>query len=390
MTPAVAFGMTLHNNARHLPEAIDSLLAQSDPDFGLLLLDDGSSDATPEIARAYAARDSRIRFERHPARQGMVQSWRSAVDLALGHFSGARYFAWASDHDRWHLNWLRLTRAELDAHPEAVLAYPRTRRIDEAGTLWEKQPKTFDTVGIRAADERWLRFSGEAVGAGDLVYGLMRIDSLRRAGIFRSVMLPDRLLMLELTLQGEFRQVQADLWFRRQGAASSLVRQRVSLFTPENAPAGLSWPPRFQHARVLRREYVWTVRPEIDPRVMRGLIWRYLVLDVWRQYSKSTALIHRIDNRREAIVDVWKGLRRRVWTSWYEGGVALAAWRGRMRRRGRRSSRVVPVFRRRMRAAGYESRVATVKVLVRARRAARRGLHNALVFTHRLGLRGRS
>jgi len=389
MSPTVALGMTLHNNARHLREAIDSLLAQSDPDFGLLLLDDGSHDETPTLLAAYAAADPRVRTARHPERRGMVQTWRDAVDLALEQFPDARYFAWTSDHDRWHPDWLVRTRAALDAHPEAVLAYPRTRRIDDAGALWAKSPKTFDTAGLPRLADRWRRFAGEAAGAGDLVYGLMRIDALRRAGVFRPVLQPDRLLMLELTLQGEFRQVPEDLWFRRQSASASVVRQRTTLFTPETAPGGLWWPARLQHARHLWREYVTTVRPEVPPGAMRGLIAQYVLLDLWRQYSKSTALLHQLDNVRERTAFTVKAVRRTAWTAWYEGGQALAAWRGRMRRRGRQAVYDVAVFRRRARAALYEATMAMSRWPGLARRAVKRGVHHALVLSHRLGLRGR-
>jgi glycosyltransferase involved in cell wall biosynthesis len=46
--------MTLYNNATHLPEAIESLLAQTHSDFTLILLDDASADETESIARSYA------------------------------------------------------------------------------------------------------------------------------------------------------------------------------------------------------------------------------------------------------------------------------------------------------------------------------------------------
>ena len=389
MSPTVAFGMTLHNNARHLPEAIDSLLAQSDPDFGLLLLDDGSGDETPALMAAYAAQDRRVRVARHDTRQGMVETWRNAVALALDLFPDARYFAWASDHDRWHPDWLRRARAELDAHPEAVLAYPQTRRIDERGALWAKQPKTFDTAGLCEVEARWLRFAGEAAGAGDLVYGLMRVDALRRAGIFRPVIQPDRLLMLELTIQGEFRQVADELWFRRQGTSASVVRQRTSLFTPANAPEGLWWPPRLQHARVLWRTYVRTARPEVTTAMMRRLVRQYVLRDLWREYSKSTAVLHQLDNGREALTRCVKEVRRAVWTAWYEGGMVFAAWRGRQRRRGRQLVYDLAVFRRRIRASMYEASMSAAKWPGLIRRGLKRAVHHALVFTHRLGLRGR-
>jgi glycosyltransferase involved in cell wall biosynthesis len=39
-SPRVVLGMTLYNNARHLPDAAASLLAQSHGDFALVMLDD--------------------------------------------------------------------------------------------------------------------------------------------------------------------------------------------------------------------------------------------------------------------------------------------------------------------------------------------------------------
>ncbi|HEY6362184.1 MAG TPA: putative sugar O-methyltransferase, partial [Vicinamibacterales bacterium] len=59
--PRVVLGMPLHNNAANLPEALDSLLAQSYGQFLLVLLDDASTDATEQVARRYAAQDPRIR-----------------------------------------------------------------------------------------------------------------------------------------------------------------------------------------------------------------------------------------------------------------------------------------------------------------------------------------
>jgi glycosyltransferase involved in cell wall biosynthesis len=59
--------MTLYNNARHLPEAIESLLAQTHGNFTLILLDDASADETESVARGYASRDARVRYFRTTA-----------------------------------------------------------------------------------------------------------------------------------------------------------------------------------------------------------------------------------------------------------------------------------------------------------------------------------
>jgi hypothetical protein len=89
--------MTLYNKARHLREALDSLLGQTAADFGLVLLDDASADDSEAIAKEYVARDPRVRYHRHAERQAMVATWREVVEIAASEFPSARYFAWASD-----------------------------------------------------------------------------------------------------------------------------------------------------------------------------------------------------------------------------------------------------------------------------------------------------
>ena len=85
--------MTLYNNARHLREAADSLLAQTRTDFVLLMLDDGSSDETEQIGREYERRDPRVRYSRHATRQGMVPTWREVAECAVRDYPDLRGLA---------------------------------------------------------------------------------------------------------------------------------------------------------------------------------------------------------------------------------------------------------------------------------------------------------
>ena len=61
---AVSVITPFHNTARHLPECIESVLAQSHGDFEYLLVDNCSTDGGDDIAERYAQRDARIRFIR--------------------------------------------------------------------------------------------------------------------------------------------------------------------------------------------------------------------------------------------------------------------------------------------------------------------------------------
>jgi|GEM_PF-5561193 len=61
MLPSLSIVTPVHNGARHLAATVESILNQSLADFEYILIDDGSTDASPEILAAYAAKDTRIR-----------------------------------------------------------------------------------------------------------------------------------------------------------------------------------------------------------------------------------------------------------------------------------------------------------------------------------------
>ncbi len=288
-TPPVAIGVALHNRAAYLSEALDSLLGQSFEHFALVLVDDGSTDGTEALARACERRDARVRYVRIDERRGMVAAWRTAFEQATA--AGATYFAWGSDHDRWHPDWLATLVTTLEAHPEVVLAYPITQRIDPAGALLDKPARPFETFGVADRRRRWTLLSrSDSLAAGDMVYGLMRADAVGRAGVFREVLCPDRLLIAELTLQGEIRQVPDILWFRRQFPEGSIVRQRTTLFATGAARPSAYTPPWYSHARSLWATYA---RPEGSPlQLSRGevasLVAEYATAYAWRHYAKSS------------------------------------------------------------------------------------------------------
>lgn len=75
----------IYNMEAYLAQCLDSLLAQRFTDFELLLVDDGSRDASPAICDRYADRDNRIRVIRKP--NGGVSSARNAgIEAARGHY----------------------------------------------------------------------------------------------------------------------------------------------------------------------------------------------------------------------------------------------------------------------------------------------------------------
>jgi glycosyltransferase involved in cell wall biosynthesis len=224
----VALGLPLRNSAGRVQEALESLLTQTYERFVVIAVDDSSSDDTCTAVLDYASGDDRFLLFENERRLGLVGNWRRCFELARERVPHAAYFAWTSDHDAWHPRWLEAMVGELDVHPEAVLAYPLAVRVDPRGELLQ-HPWSFDTAGLRTPLERF-RAASRRMVAGDMIYGLARVDGLERVGAFPLSLMPDRLLLAQLSLLGEFRQVPEALWQRRVLRVSSIHHQRRSLF----------------------------------------------------------------------------------------------------------------------------------------------------------------
>jgi glycosyltransferase involved in cell wall biosynthesis len=252
VTARVAIGIPTFERAPYIGGALTSLLAQTYRDVAFVVVDDASTDATAAIAEEHAKGDDRLTVQRGARHIGMIENWRRAYHLALERAPGADYFAWASDHDLWHPRWLERLVDALDANPHAVLAYARDERIDAEGRVFRGPQEDFSTAGIAAPRRRLARALLD-MRAGSLVYGLMRADAVAAAGVFPAVLAPDRALLLELALLGEFVEVEETLWQRRfAGAARTRPRQRRTLF-PDRPPASASLPTWLVHASLLAR-----------------------------------------------------------------------------------------------------------------------------------------
>jgi glycosyltransferase involved in cell wall biosynthesis len=109
----------------------------------IVVVDDASTDATAEVCARYVQHDSRVSYARNDRRLGLSRNWQRAFELAGERHPAAHYFAWASDHDIWGPRWHERLAAELEAHDEAVLAYPFAVRVDDAGSEYPTRERVF-------------------------------------------------------------------------------------------------------------------------------------------------------------------------------------------------------------------------------------------------------
>ncbi len=236
--PIICLGMPLYNQTKYLSEALNSLLAQTYSNFRLIISDDSTESGPGQIVTSFVVKDQRIDYFKNECRLGMVGNWRRCLQLA----GKADYFAWVGDHDVWHPNWLESLVEILNVRKNVLLVYPQTSIIDENGHVLKKEMSSeFSSVGV-SEEARVQALCLHGKGFGNMVYGLFRTESLLRAGMFRKVIMPDVMLLLELSLQGDIYQVEQILWFRRNISSFSIARQKKSLFVKKPWYLFLPWP----------------------------------------------------------------------------------------------------------------------------------------------------
>jgi glycosyltransferase involved in cell wall biosynthesis len=118
--------MAAKNYARFLPQAVESVLAQTLAGWELLIIDDGSIDETPDVVQPYLA-DPRIRYTRAD-RLGQSRAKNLGIGLARGEF-----IAFLDADDAWEPTKLEKQLPLFINRPELGVVYCRRSLMDEAG-----------------------------------------------------------------------------------------------------------------------------------------------------------------------------------------------------------------------------------------------------------------
>ena len=142
-TPKVTVLTSVLNGEDFLAEAIDSILAQSFTDFEFIIVDNASTDRTPDIIRSYD--DPRVIHLRNPETLNLSQSLNKGLAAAKGD-----YIARLDADDVAMPDRLEKQAAFLDAHPEVALVaaagYEFSGAADFPGTIPVIPPATHDAL----------------------------------------------------------------------------------------------------------------------------------------------------------------------------------------------------------------------------------------------------
>ncbi len=126
--PVVTIVVPAFNVAKTIRETLESLLAQTFQDFEVVIIDDGSSDATPDIANEYCA-DPRVRLVQQRNR-GLAGARNTGISVASGDLIG-----FCDADDIWEPEKLDAHVRHLQFDAAVGISYAGSSLIDDNGAL---------------------------------------------------------------------------------------------------------------------------------------------------------------------------------------------------------------------------------------------------------------
>ena len=149
MMPKVSVLLPSYNHEQYVEAAVRSVMSQTGVDFELIVIDDGSSDSSPQIL---AKLQAELGFTCiHRPNKGVVPTLNEALALARG-----RYVCTFSSDDKMPPERLKKQSDYLDAHPESVACFGQIKPLYDDGSLGELDVRYLRSVPQVSFEESFL------------------------------------------------------------------------------------------------------------------------------------------------------------------------------------------------------------------------------------------
>ncbi|MHA7985490.1 glycosyltransferase family 2 protein [Rathayibacter sp. CAU 1779] len=231
-SPLVTVGVPVYNGARYLEETLRALQNQELRNIEILVADNGSTDATLEIAERVAAEDERFRILYSDVNRGSTWNYNRLLDAAR-----APLFMWNAADDVILPRHLLKCRQLLVDNPEAVVAFGRSIRVDSSGRYigdYDDKGLDFLTPGpvgrLNMFFEHGLWYAAFA--------GLYQTAALRAVGGYDAFYGQDIALAVKMALRAPWVQMQEQSYRQRVHEAQMTNLQgadpveQTRIFTP--------------------------------------------------------------------------------------------------------------------------------------------------------------
>ncbi len=278
--PKFSVVIPAYNAGAYIADCLNSVLAQSDRDFEVIVVNDGSTDNTAAIVLEFV--DPRVRLVRRP-NGGLAAARNTGIQAARGELA-----AFLDADDRWCPEKLAAHRQALDLDPEASVSYDWAAFIDQQG----------DRTGLCMAQSR-ITLTSEALllknYLGNGSTAVVRRDLLVQAGGFDQSLsrCVDQELWVRLSHSGHhFRLVPAVLTEYRSHPASFTADSsrmlkgvadflaKVATYAPESVDQLSSLVLAFTHRWMARAAFVEGHYPQAQAHALSALkaspqvLWR--------------------------------------------------------------------------------------------------------------------
>lgn len=164
----VSVVLPVYNGEEYLSFALDSVLAQTYQNFELIIVNDGSTDRSGDIASGYTKKSQKIKYIEFESNRRLPAALNAGFVAARG-----GYFTWIS-HDNIILpDFLKIMVSELENNKNAAMVYGNMRIIDENGKIirchgWFEQPPMSGNVILPDTAEELNDVANNTIGAAFL------------------------------------------------------------------------------------------------------------------------------------------------------------------------------------------------------------------------------
>ena len=304
--PLVSVIMIFLNAEKFIEEAIESVIAQTYDNWELLLVNDGSTDRSKEIALNYAGRlPERIRYFEHGNHQNYGTS--ASRNLGIQHAKG-KYIAFLDADDVWLPKKLEQQVAIMESRLDVAMVYGRTLVWHSwAGTQEEKPEDHFNDLGVIPDSvieppKLSVFLLRNDFQAPTTCNALIRAEVFDRIGMFEEdfrSMYEDKVFFIKIFLN--FPVYVADqCWAKyRQHSESCCFVAMQTRQSDSPRLAFLNWLEGYLMEKDMRGTHVW--------RVLEDELWPY------RQYGRISFIIGLLIKRTEHLLSsIWWDIKKLV------------------------------------------------------------------------------
>jgi glycosyltransferase involved in cell wall biosynthesis len=259
--PLVGIATPVYNGAEYLAECIESVLAQTHTNFEYVVVDNASTDATPDIVAAFAAKDSRVKHVRFEQFVGVTENHNRAFD--------------AIDPEA---EFCKIVQADDWIYPECVRKMVAAAQVSE-------------TIGLVSAYRLW----GEEVDLVGVPYSKTFVpgrDILRQTALlYRTSFVKER---APFFIRGYVHEDTEAAYWLLNSHDFGFVHEVLS-FARRQPGARLEWADRLSTAFAENIRCVLKYGPEVlEPAEyrarLRATLWKYFWYHA-RQFPKPSHLL---------------------------------------------------------------------------------------------------